>query len=419
MTEKFRLSGIGLDTSAIDYNPGVLYGDDEYNYVYTSISSSNDYNLPTFLSSFKNSPILIVHSDYLDSLDLSLKGHLKAVGRTNAKLLLISDTADWSLLDSLEKIKTQGTAENFGIQVVSQDFTPEKLGDLIKKFEEKDLGLEFVAMNACPLDFNYEVIKYCRENNITVIGLNQFGGNISAQRNIQAFTVPYLLGFSAANCEIILLSGRDLIRAGENFEYLKQLYRKDLTPEYILKKSVSRPVKELKKAVYSSVKVDSAGNYVIPYTNSSALIENDFISLKIGSPIEKYSEVQDKMASIETIQDIDIEDKEESVESSVQHLLNILYYPSDACPASKFSVARYKVLEYLGLNFPDHEINLLGVGSSILWIHVSKEPTTKGHLLWTKVIPGVERQFFLVQTSDGKVIFRENHSKEENAPVEE
>ena len=60
----FKIQGVGLDTSTIDYNPGSYSG--SYDYYYTSISANNDYLLKDMID--EDTPV-IVGVDFLESLE--------------------------------------------------------------------------------------------------------------------------------------------------------------------------------------------------------------------------------------------------------------------------------------------------------------------------------------------------------------
>ena len=99
-------------------------------------------------------------------------------------------------------------------------------------------------------------------------------------------------------------------------------------------------------------------------------------------------------------------------------MIKILYYPEDGKPEDYFAIARYKAIEYLNLNFPGAEITFSKTGNTLFWINVHIEATTQGHWWWLKVVPEVDRTFWLAMPQAGKdhIIFRE--AKAENAESE-
>ena len=416
MTEKLKIAGVGIDTTTIGFNPGDIYSreNNDIGYIYTSLEANNDFLLKTYIQSFKAGPVLVVGAKYLNGLSMGLKHHLNVLGRAFTQLLLVDESADWeNWVGELSTINAQGTAQNFGLKVDSEADL-EKVKGIFERAKANEIELKFLALPVCPLDFNYEVLTWARENKLTVFGFNPFGGNLSAARNIQTFSVPYLLGFAAANSDIVVLSGRDMPKAYENADWLTSMIGKETKPEYSLKKSVHRPVKELKRAIYTSIKVDS--KTTIPYEAPDFPIPDEFMVGKIGSYVEQYAEPVDLVPDIENMQDITRD--EETLEDSVQHLLKILYYPEDGKPEDIFAIARYKVMEYLGLHFPGAEITYSKTGNTLFWINVHIEPSVKGHLWWMKVYPEIDRTFWMAMPQGGKdhIIFKE--AKPENAPTE-
>lgn len=417
MTEKLKIAGVGIDTTTIGFNPGDIYARESSNigYIYTSIEANNDFLLKTYIQSFKTGPVLVVGAKYLNGLALGLKQHLNTLERAFTQLLLVDESADWkNWVSELSTIKAAGTAQNFGLQIGS-GADLEKVKEIFELAKGSGTELNFIALPVCPLDFNYEVLSWAKENKVTVFGFNPFGGNLSAARNIQTFSIPYLLGFAAGNADIVVLSGRDMQKAYENADWLTDIIGKESKPEYTLKKSVCRPVKELKKAIYTSIKVDP--KTIIPYEAPDFALPAEFITQKIGSYVEQYIEPVDLIPNIESTGDID-KRGEESLEDSVQHLIKILYYPEDGKPEDYFAIARYKAIEYLNLHFPGAEITFSKTGNTLFWINVHIEATTQGHWWWLKVVPEVDRTFWLAMPQDGKdhIIFRE--AKAENAESE-
>lgn len=394
---KFKIQGVGIDTSTISFNPGRSRSDDGYSYVYTSIPANNDFIVGDYIKSLKGTPPILVYTDFLDSIDIALKGHLDAIGRTKAQLLLVDTFVQWDRVENLKGLPV----EHFGIQ---NPETKEQIEEVSRILEKNQMKLEYVAINTCPLEFNLEILDYCRENGILIIGLNPMGGYLSAARNITAFSVPYLLGFSANYCDIVLVSGRDLIKAWDDKDYLEDLVGRDSNPGYTLKKNTSKPVKEIKQAVFTSINV--GGIETVPYIDPEIIPDyNDFV-FKIGSHISKITE--------KVIEG----DKIESFEDEVTNYLRILHYPEDGNEKDNFAIARYKALDYIRVRYPENQgwsIDQIKVGTNLLLMSIEKAPEYKGHFIWQRIIIEEPKQFYMILPLEGKdkITFVEAKNTEE------
>lgn len=393
---KFKIQGVGLDTTNLSIT---IPGDETFNYIYTSIPANNDEIVGEYISTIKTTPALIVYTDFLSCLDTALEGHLEILRRTKAQLLLVDAAADMSRLENLRTLPV----ENLGIQCPE---SVEKLKDLEEKFKDQELKINYVAMPISPLEFNLELLDYCKEKGYVVIGLNPLGGYLSAPRNIQAFSVPYLLGFAATYSDIVLTSSRDLALATMDAGYLESLIGKESTAGYVLKKSAYKPVKEIKKAVYTSFNM--ADKEIVPYTDPTFLPNCEDFAFKIGADVEKITKK-------ETVGD----DKPISFEDEVTRFLRVLAYPEDGGHRAKFAIARYKLLEYLKATYPERagwSVETIRVGESLLMVTVTKQPEYKGHFIWQTVVMTEPEQFYMIMPKENpveNVIFVEVKNAEE------
>lgn len=378
----FKIQGIGLDSSTLTYDPGVSRIDDGYNYLMTNISKSNDFVISSYAKNLPSNVALFTVVDYLDNLVAGLSYHLEEIGKRHVDLLLVSTDANWEdYAEALKLAETEGKVKHFGL---------EQPGDVeaIKKcqgiMDTLGLKIEYITLPICPLEFNNEIITYCNENKIGIIGLNSFGGYLSAPRNITAFSVPYLLMFAAYYCDIVILSGRDMLKAYEDKEFLSSLIGREADPGMALKKSISKPVKEIKQAIYTSLKMDE--DNVIPYTSPETLLYAEDYMFKFGLSSEKITKVEG----------------EGGLTKEGNDFLDICYFPTDAKPGDIFALGYYRIMEFLRNKLgSEYELSALKVGQSILFINAVKEDTVSGHLLWQKIIPGDTRQFYLVATHGG------------------
>ena len=319
--EKFKIQGVGIDTLNITYDPS--FSTEKFDYIYTSLTANNERLIGEWVNSMRPTPPLIVYSEFIDSVVPILKEHLEMLGRAKTQLLLlnaekvIGAKKEW--LDELNL----GPIDNLGIQC------PKDVEELKKASEVLGREIKYVALPISPLEFQYDVLEYCKENKITVIGLNPLGGELSAPRNIRSFSLPYLLSFCAFHSDIVIVSGKELVKAEENYEYLTSLIGAECGEEFDLKKSISKPVKEIKKAVWTSLDMEDGD--IIPYNDPSLLV--DSAKFKFGSPLKTLKERETY--------------EEGTFLGKLTHYLEVLHYPEDGGDSGKFTAARHKLLELI------------------------------------------------------------------------
>lgn len=359
--EKFRIGEVGIDTTKITYDPSFSTG--KFERIYTSLTANNEGLIKEWIDKMRPTPDLIVYSEFVDSVIPTLKEHLEMLGRTKAQVLLLSAEkvigAKKEWLDELNL----GPFDSLGIQC------PKDVDELKKASEVLGREIDCVALPVSPLDFQYDVLSYCREEGIQVIGLNPLGGELSAPRNIRSFSIPYLLSFCAFHSDIVVVSGKEIVRAEENYEYLDSLVGMECDKKnFDLKKNISKPVKEIKKAIWTSLDMEDGD--IIPYEDSALLV--DPVKFKFGSPekIIKERETPGEGTFLEKL----------------THYLEVLHYPEDGGDIGKFTVARHKILESIKEDYPMWNVDEVKAGSEVLAITISKEPEIKGFLLWPKMV---------------------------------
>jgi hypothetical protein len=403
---KFKVKSTCLDTTTFDYD--VLYTDHTYDYLLTSIVSGNDITIYDSLP-VNDKTELIVYTNHIDALNTTLNSHLKLLGREKASIVLIDAKSGWDSAESMF-VELGSVVGSYGI------WCPEsvvEIDQILSKVKSYGLYINYIAMNLNPLEFNYEIVRYCESKGLSIIGLNPMGGLLSSGRNIEAFTVPYLLGFSSAYSEIVVLSGRNQYKSAESGRYIEDnLIDKELDKNYILKKTINKPVKSISKAIYTSTRLFGD---ILPYDDPFLLLDPDYSVIEIGksSKVISSKAIDSKKVKLGSVDDLDGEPK--GIIKEVNDLLSILYYPSDGDIRSKFACAKYKVLDYLGYEFNTESgwiRNFSSIGSTILLVMVSKAPKTTGMLWWKKEEPGDVRNFCLY--NDGtKFVFREIFDEEE------
>lgn len=375
---KFKVQGVGLDTSNTKIKLWVNDESCKYNfdYIHTSISSNNDYLISDYVKYYTGAS-LITSIDFIKDSESIILGHLLELERNKIDLLLIESSKlieDLSSLkDSVDYLKKNRLIEELGIS------NPSSV-DEIKQIEDA-LGskIKFISLDICPLHFNYTIIQYCKDNNIDILGFNPFGGYISSAAIISSFTVPYLLAFNCTYSSIIFLSGRDLTLSNESLEYINtEIIGKDCSSKFILKKNVFRLYKTLKKIVETSVVLSD--NLVLKTDWPEYLYSLENIVFNLGPSIN--------------IVNIEPERNKSDVEQYVYDMLVAAEIPENISIQSKFAAIRYKVLSALKIKFPDWKITVINSGSLSVGIVLYREKKVRKGFLSRKSIER-ESKYFL------------------------
>ena len=262
---KFRIEGVGIDTTTLEYLPGE---DFEFQYIFTSISSNNE----NIVRDFSKNAALVTYIDFLDKSDEAIISHLGLLDRNIVDLLLVDSKCDFvKYADTLNFCIDSGQVDTIGIM------EPESV-ERIKEIQEVLPNLKYIGLSFCPLNFNYDIISWALENEIDIIGFNPFGGHISSAGIIDSFSVPYLLGFASTYSKLLFLSGRDLFTAADGRDYVSELIDKESNPIYELKKNVNKLYKPLKKTVNVSVKLSP--DFTLPIDNPRSIFSPEEVAPK-------------------------------------------------------------------------------------------------------------------------------------------
>ena len=275
---KPKFKSIGLDTRNLEYGP--LYFD-KFEYVVSSIRANNPHETYGILNSCNKDVKLVLITDFLDSLDVSIVGYLSEVQRDYIDLLLVDAKCDiQKYIHYLGVLVESKTVRHIGI------INPVSVSQL-EKIKITIPDLVYVGLDLCPLNYNKEVLDWCSKNNVQVLGFNQFGGHLSAPSLIESFSAPYLLNFSALYSDIIILSGSNIKNALNNYNYLEELMDFELyEKDYKLDKSVSKLIKPMKKCVHSLLKIEDEG-LELPFNDPGELYSPEEISLGFKTQIMK------------------------------------------------------------------------------------------------------------------------------------
>lgn len=403
MTTKFKVQGVGLDTSNMTIKPWI--DDCQFDYFHTSIAANNDFLISDFIKNFPGSS-LITTIDFLDKPERALLGHLLELGREKVDLLLVDSEVILKNLETIKEtighLKEYKVIDEFGVK------NPKTAEDL--KAIEEAIGekIKFVSLDLCPLNFNYDIVNYCKENTIDLLGFNPLGGYINSASVISSFTIPYLLGFSGNYCSVMFLSGRDLILSKESMLYIKDnIIGSDCSSKFSLKKNVSRLHKPLKKVVDTSLVFNK--NLILSVDSPEYLFPLEDININLGSPVNIVDGIDPKLRT--------------EVEMFVDDLLAITEFPGDATLQTRYAIMRYQVLSALRTKFPvvdGWSIYVINTGKLISGILVTRtvEEKKKGFFKKRKVTPKTESKHFLcaLPKIDLPVFIEEPDDK--NTPLE-
>lgn len=286
---KFKIEGVGLDTTTLDYSPSE---DNEFGYLCTSILSNNEHEIEEYVKLCSGSP-LVTKIDFIDRASEAVGLHLDQLGRDMIDLLLVDAKCDFlKYVEELSFLVDHKYVDVIGI------YNPESV-ERIEEIKTVLPNLKYVGIDICPLNFNYEIVSWAKENDIDIIGFNPFGGHLSSQGIIDSFSVPYLLEFFASYVKLGFLSGRDMFLSKQEKDYLESLIGKEPTnPKlYELNKSMFKLYKPLKKAVGVSIKLDI--NHTIPVGFSGAVYNPEELEIRLGQALEETRDFDVEIGSLE------------------------------------------------------------------------------------------------------------------------
>ena len=391
---KFKVKGCGLDTTTTTY----LFNNDEqdFQYIHTSIGVGNDYLLEKSLSTVSGT-LYSVEVDFTEKLPEMLRNHMKILGISQIDMLFFAASLGKEKIQaSMEELRKESLPiTNFGIKDPKNAKEIEELLEPEQENPDVSKLLAAVGMNISPTEFDLDSVEYCRKYEIPLFGFNPLGGYTSAPRNILALTVPYLLEFSAAHVDVVMLSGRDIYMATEDAKYVKALIDKEYEDnKYRLTKKVHKPVSSLGKLVYTAI--DFGHGYTLPYENPSFCTLEGDIRSKINKAEIAYPETYSPL--YETQPDF----------IKIQARLVDLKYPDEWRNEIKLTYARDEVMKYLKETYPRGEISCTSIGREIYVIELHQPIIFKGAFFWRKVeIEQEDRVYLLFCTETGEVMFRE------------
>lgn len=358
---KYAIEEVAIDTQNINYQPGAYFLDhdlDPVSYLMTTITANNDYLLEDMFK-FRGGALnkgLITAVNTTKNLYYLLEEHLRVLGVDNVKILLLPASlfpASEELKKDLADLQKSGIVEEFGLIGVT-DTT---------MLVDKNL-IKYVALPLSPLTYNHKVVSWARQNNLSVIGYDIFGDELSIARNVKSFTIPYLLKFAATNANIVVVSGKDMVQANEAAEFLNNLVGEDSSNMYVLKRTTNNKVKPIPKFTYTSVQISDG----------------------IRVPYDDPEVTDDIPGTVTTFGDYDKE-LTAKPKDEITEMLNTLDF-SGYSQEEGLAFARYKVLNWLQGKYnrdDEYEYTMAKIGNSVFSIRIHRPHKIKGMLWWLKV----------------------------------
>lgn len=390
---KVREKGAGLDLVHLNYCPDSTILNEDFGYIHTSTYCANDNILADFVDQEVKTCQLVVDVDSVDKLGQIVLSHLSSIDHDWIDILEIPADCDWNseVVDQLKTLIDSGIVYELSIK---NPQNIDRLVEIKQLLDEKNIDIDYVSLDICPLNFNLDIINWCNddENSVAVIGYNPFGGYINHPNVLSSFSAPYLLGFAATYCNIVFLSSRDLYKATQSAKYINNLYDKESELMYSLKKSVNKLQKPLKKVVYTSMILDNNAN--LPYdTPDYVPTGEDSILLNLGKSIEVLPNVDEYNNPFS------------SFEQEVYDFLNTLSYPSDASNKTKFCLAKNQIINYLRTKHTGYDILCSMINDSAIAVMATKEGSSGSWFRRTKVT--LSNSYIIAMKSDGTVYFKE------------
>lgn len=286
---KFKIEGVGLDLTTLDYSPSE---DNGFDYICTSITANNEDAIREYVKECSGSP-LVTKIDFIDRSSEAIGLHLDQLERRMIDLLLVDASCDFiKYADELSFLVDRGYVDVIGVYNLESVERAKEIKTVIP-------DLKYIGLDVCPLNFNHELISWAQENDVSIIGFNPFGGHISAQGIIESFTVPYLLEFFSSYVTLGFLSGRDIFAAKQDKDYLESLIDKEVkNPKlYSLDKSVAKLYKPLKKAVGVSISLDA--NHILPLGFADTLYDPSELVIQLGKALEETRDLDVVVGGLE------------------------------------------------------------------------------------------------------------------------
>lgn len=362
-----KIEGVGLDCSTLSYRPDPSYLPD---FLYIDTSSNNSY----LLEGLTDGKSLIVR---VGTSGIGMSEILKGLSLEKIDVLLLPAFSKLDLTE-LKEVLTEFKIGSVGID------RPENLTQLEEAAEKikKVIIPSYISLDLCPVHFQKEIIDWAEEKELDILGFNLFGGFLSAPSVIQAFSVPFLLSFTAAYSKIVFLSGRDIINAYNNTRYLSSLIDEEIEVGVKMSKSVDHLVKPLPQLVYTGLKL---GDQKVPYENPEALANPEEVVLSLDKIWWKWEE----------------DEEDDVVKSILEFDLLTSPPPDNLSIGTKISMILPPLLTQLK-KATGSKIEAAKIGTSTFLIMAEKEKREKRYL-WKDKVWKEKKYYIFHMTESGEI----------------
>ena len=334
MISNFKISGTGLDTSNLTYVPSAISEENtSYDYYYTEVKSNNGLVIKPLLDRSSNVR-LVTGIDFLDFSSLAIREHLYELSRQNIDVLLVDSECNWNKYeDEIKIMLDSGIVSEIGIKN-PEKLSIDKLEDLRIKF-----GIKYLGINLCPLYYWKDIMDWANKVGVKIFSFNPLGGHITAPSLIDAFSITYLLNFSAMHSDVVFLSGKDIVFSNVNRDYMTSLVGEETDESlYRVKKDVNKLIKPLKKLGFTSLKV---GEEVFPVSESDILFNFDESVISLGEAKSIIDHTKE------------IEEDDETGQAIIKYLEDA-YLPKDTeDPKNYMAIVRPKAFSIFRSRFPE------------------------------------------------------------------
>ena len=327
--EKFSIKDVVLGTKNLS-EMTTKFLSNSFNYIETSISYNNDFELGLVLKKNKNIKIISSISS-LSQHELMLKYHLTWLKRDKIDILLVDSKSSWGEDDLLSLYSRRNEFfKEFGLSRI------DSIND-VKKLLDLGITPDWVSMTINPTNFNLELIEFLKESNIKIISHEVLGGYM-AQTNIEVYTLQFLLSFAAVYSDLVCISGDSCERVLINKRILESYKNLEITPEmtgiYIF--SSSRMVKRAPLKPLPLYRYLAKGEMIIRYKGSMSTY---MPALSLDPELEVIPEINYNRLT------------GDSLEVQVNDELEKLVLPEDCIPDSMeaFAFWRYNTIALVNL----------------------------------------------------------------------
>lgn len=278
----YNIKNIGIDLTRVNnVSKKIIPELNKFDYIHTSLDSNNMYNLFYSGEKIDDKVKVIATTNHLDS-DMHIQNLLLILKRYKLDVLLLSPRCDYTKYkDRLEQLISKDLVVDIGLY---NPKSVEYIVDFEKAFNRK---VKYIALDLCPLLFNAEIITWCKNNGVEIMGFNSFGNQYMEPEIVEEFSKTYLLNFSSFYCSTVFLPSSDINNndfSGLNSMHIyleKLINREVISPEiYTLNKTINKIRKVPKQLISTSLIINDTT--VLPCSNHSILLDEDESVVALG-----------------------------------------------------------------------------------------------------------------------------------------